>query len=210
MTTGPDIEQPKDSLRVVFGRGLMFIVPIVITIWVLNMLFNAIDGIISPLFDQILGRHIPGLGFVSMIVLILVIGVLSRNLMGKALVRYFERFMSTLPLARTIYSSTKDLINAFRPGGAGRSFRQVVLIEYPRQGCLTVGFVTNDILVVGAPPSGAMISVYIPNPPNPTSGVLVLVPREEIRVLDMSVEQGLKFVLSGGIVTSGQLTVRNS
>lgn len=210
MSSEEETQQPKDTLRSIFGRGLVFIVPLVITIWVLNMLFNTIDGIISPLFDHLLGRHIPGLGFLSMLLLIIVIGVLSKNLIGRAVFRFFERFMSTLPLARTIYSSTKDLINAFRPGGKGRSFRQVVLIEYPRPGLLTVGFVTNDVTVVGAPLSGEMISVYIPNPPNPTSGVLVLVPREQIRVLDMTVEQGLKYVLSGGIVTTGQITVRNS
>lgn len=201
-------QPPRDSLRIIFGRGLVLIVPLVITVWVLNMLFDTIDGIISPLFDHLLGRHIPGLGFVSMIALILIIGMLSRNLIGRAIFKYFERFMSTLPLARTIYSSTKDLINAFRPGGGGRSFRQVVLIEYPRAGLLTVGFVTNNIAVAGATSSGAMVSVYIPNPPNPTSGVLVLVPLEDVRVLEMSVEDGLKFVLSGGIVTSGQLTVK--
>jgi uncharacterized membrane protein len=199
---------PKDSLRIIFGRGLVLIVPLVITIWVLNLLFTTIDGIISPLFELALGRRIPGLGFVSMIAIIFLIGAISRNLIGRAIFRYFERFMSTLPLARTIYSSTKDLINAFRPGGKGRSFRQVVLVEYPRKGMFTVGFVTNEVAVSGAPQAGAMVSVYIPNPPNPTSGVLVLVPREEVCVLDMSVEDGLKYVLSGGIVTSGQLTAK--
>jgi uncharacterized membrane protein len=209
MSSEEEAQQPKDSFRIIFGRGLVLIVPLVITIWVLNMLFNAIDGIISPIFDHILGQHIPGLGFASMILLIVIIGMLSRNLIGRAMFRYFERFMSTLPLARTIYSSTKDLINAFRPGGTGRSFRQVVIIEYPRLGVLTVGFVTNEITVAGIPGSEEMISVYIPNPPNPTSGVLVLVARDQVRVLDMTVEEGLKYVLSGGIVTSGQLNVRN-
>jgi uncharacterized membrane protein len=200
---------PKDSMRIIFGRGLVLIVPLVITFWVLNMLFNSIDGITSPIFELILGRHIPGLGFLSMVLIIFLLGLLSKNLIGRTLWRGFERVMTKLPLARTIYSSTKDLINAFRPGGSGRSFRQVVLVEYPRLGMLTVGFVTNDITVVGGAPSGQMISVYIPNPPNPTSGVLVLVERSAVRVLDMSVEDGLKYVLSGGIVTSGQLTTKH-
>jgi uncharacterized membrane protein len=143
-----------------------------------------------------------------MILLIFLLGVLSRNLIGRAVLQGFERVMTKLPLARTVYSSTKDLINAFRPGGAGRSFRQVVLVEYPRAGMLAVGFVTNDVTVTGGEPSGAMVSVYIPSPPNPTSGVLVLVDRASVRVLDMSVEDGLKFVLSGGIVSSGHLTTK--
>jgi uncharacterized membrane protein len=203
-----DVAPPKDSLRIIFGRGIVLIVPLVITFWVLNMLFTSIDGIISPLFEILLGRHIPGLGFASMILLIFVLGVLSRNLIGRAVLRGFERVMTKLPLARTIYSSTRDLINAFRPGGTGRSIRQVVLIEYPRVGMLTVGFVTNDITVTGGTPGGDMVSVYIPSPPNPTSGVLVLVERTSVRVLDMSVEDGLKYVLSGGIVSSGHLTTK--
>jgi uncharacterized membrane protein len=206
--TDAELPPPKDSLRIIFGRGLVLIVPLVITFWVLNMLFNSVDGIISPLFEILLGRHIPGLGFVTMILLIFLLGVLSRNLIGRAVLRGFERVMTKLPLARTVYSSTKDLINAFRPGGAGRSFRQVVLVEYPRAGMLAVGFVTNDVTVTGGEPSGAMVSVYIPSPPNPTSGVLVLVDRASVRVLDMSVEDGLKYVLSGGIVSSGHLTTK--
>ena len=206
-----DIE-PKHSfwemLRGTFGRGLVVIVPVVITVWVLNILVSAVDGIISPLFDEILQRHIPGLGFVAMIVLIFVVGFLSRNLFGAWLFKSFERVIASIPLARTIYTAMKDLINAFQPGGKGKSFRRVVLIEYPRQGISTIGFVTNEISVHDGKLGEDMLSVYIPNPPNPTSGMLVLVPRESARTLDMSVEEGLKLVLSGGIVTSGSITVK--
>ncbi|MBI3364202.1 MAG: DUF502 domain-containing protein [Ignavibacteriae bacterium] len=181
-------------LRTTFGRGLAVIVPVVITIWVLNSLFNAIDGIISPIFDQFLHKHIPGLGFISMIVLIFLVGILSRNLIGRAMGSAFERVITSIPLARTIYSTMKDLMQI---GGKGKSFRQVVLIEYPRHGVMTIGFVTNEITIENRTGSDEMISVYIPNPPNPTSGMLVLVPRKEIQVLDMSVEEGLKLVLSG-------------
>jgi uncharacterized membrane protein len=190
-------------LRSAFGRGVAVIVPIVITIWVLNGLFNAVDGIISPIFDRVLGQHIPGLGFITMIVLILILGFLSRNLIGKAMGKIFERIIFSIPLARTIYGTMKDLMQI---GGKGKSFRQVVLIEYPRQGLWTIGFVTNEITI--APSNEETISVYIPNPPNPTSGVFILVPRASAKVLDMTVEDGLKLVLSGGMVTSGTLTVK--
>jgi uncharacterized membrane protein len=93
-------------------------------------------------------------------------------------------------------------------GGKGKSFRQVVLIEYPRQGLMTIGFVTNEIPIQIGNVSKEMISVYIPNPPNPTSGMLVLVPRESIQVLDITVEEGLKLVLSGGIVTPDNINVK--
>ena len=195
-------------MRATFGRGLVVLVPVVITIWVLNILFSSVDGIISPLFDRLLNRHIPGLGFITMIVLIFVVGALSRNLIAIWLFKVFERILSSLPIARTIYTAMKDLIGAFQPGGKGRSFRRVVLLEYPRQGLLTIGFVTNEISVRDGTPSSDMISVYIPNPPNPTSGFLVLVPREHTKTLNMSVEEGLKLVLSGGIVTSGSISVK--
>ncbi|MBI4549234.1 MAG: DUF502 domain-containing protein [Ignavibacteriae bacterium] len=197
-----------EMLRGTFGRGLVVIVPAVITVWVLNILFSAVDGIISPLFDEILQRHIPGLGFVTMIVLIFIVGFLSRNLFGAWLFRSFERVIASIPLARTIYTAMKDLINAFQPGGKGKSFRRVVLIEYPRLGLSTIGFVTNELLIKADGQGDDMISVYIPNPPNPTSGMLVLVPKHSARTLDMSVEEGLKLVLSGGIVTSGSIMVK--
>src|SRR5689334_19220135 len=180
------------SIRASFGRGIVVLVPVVITFWVLRGLFDAIDGIISPIFDRLLEQHIPGLGFISMIVLILIVGFISRNLFGRVIFSFFERVISSIPLARSIYSGTKDLFNAFQIGGKGKSFRQVLLVEYPRQGLWTVGFVTNEISVRSATTVNELVSVYIPNPPNPTSGTLVFLPRSNLQVLDMTVEDGLK------------------
>ncbi|MBA4312176.1 MAG: hypothetical protein C0417_06060 [Chlorobiaceae bacterium] len=195
--------------RAAFGRGLVVIVPLVITFLVLNILFTAVDGIASPIFDKIFERHIPGIGFITMIILILLVGSISRNLIARTIFRSMERLISTVPLARTIYTAMKDIINAFQPGKKGRSFREVVMIEYPRAGLQTIGFVTNEISVSDHQTRDELISVYIPNPPNPTSGFLVLVPRRNARVLEMTVEEGLKFVLSGGIVTSGNLKFKS-
>lgn len=196
------------ALRAAFGRGFFVLVPVVITLWIFNLLFTTVDGIISPIFDQLLLRHIPGLGFVTMIIFILIVGALSRNLIGLTIFKFFERVISSIPLARTIYGATKDLLNAFQPGNRGKSFREVVLIEYPRIGVSAIGFVTNELSVDSGASTGQMISVYIPNPPNPTSGMLVLLPRQSAKVLDMSVEEGLKLVLSGGIVTPGTIHIK--
>jgi uncharacterized membrane protein len=195
-------------LRSNFGSGLVLVIPIVITYWILNFLFNAIDGTISPVFDRVLGQHVPGLGFVTMIVLILFLGVISRNLIGRYLMAGIEGVIGRLPLARTIYGSMKEMMTSFSPTSRGRSFKDVVLVEYPRKGLATIGFATNRITIEDAEPGPDLVSVYIPNPPNPTSGLLILVPRESVQVLDMSVEQGLKLVLSGGIVTTGTLNVK--
>ena len=197
------------SLRLTFGRGLVVLVPAVITLMVLKTLFDFIDGIISPLFEVLLGKRIPGLGFASMILLIILVGLLSRNLIGRAIFKFLEKILFTIPFARNIYSAMKDLFGAFGFGGKGKSFRQVVLVEYPRTGLFTIGFVTNEIRITDKLSSREMTSVYIPNPPNPTSGMLMLVPTSELQVLTMSVEDGLKLVLSGGIVTSGAITLKS-
>ncbi len=207
-----DFEERKtrsQSLRVIFGRGLVVIVPVVITIWVLQGLFNAVDQIISPVYDRILQQHIPGLGFVTMVALIFVVGILSRNLLGIALFSSFERLISSIPLARTIYTAMKDLIAAFQTGKKGRSFRQVVLIEYPRPGIWAIGFVTNELTFEHTTSPSELSSVYIPNPPNPTSGMLALIPRSDMKIIDISVEDGLKLVLSGGIVTPELLALQS-
>jgi uncharacterized membrane protein len=205
MTPGTSRRTFWQALRATFWRGFFVIVPVVITVWVFTLLFTTIDGIISPLFDQLLSRHIQGLGFITMIILILFLGALSRNLIGVAIFKFFERIISSIPLARTIYGATRDLLNAFQPGQRGKSFREVVLIEYPRIGLWAIGFVTNELSVRSGSVDSEMVSVYIPNPPNPTSGMLILLPRQSAEVLDMSVEDGLKLVLSGGIVTPGSI-----
>ncbi len=208
MSTTDEHQTLWQTLRIAFGRGVVVIVPLAITYWVLKSLFLTIDDIISPIFDQVLHQHIPGLGFISMFVLIMVVGILSRNLIGVAVFKFFEKIIFTIPLARTIYSAMRDLFSAFQPGKKGKSFRQVVLIEYPRPGLSTIGFVTNEFSIRNATPHSELVSVYILNPPNPTSGVLVLVPRSEIQVLNMTVEEGLKLALSGGIVTPKSMSVQ--
>jgi uncharacterized membrane protein len=195
-------------IRSSFGRGVVIIVPVVITIWVLNIVFLAVDGIASPLFEVLLGQHIPGIGFVSMLVLILILGAISRNLIGRSIMGFLETVITRLPLARTIYSAVRDMMKSFSKAGEGKSFRDVVIIEYPRKGVATIGFATNNFTMSDSELPADMVSVYLPNPPNPTSGFLVLVPRESVKVLDMSIEEGLKLVLSGGIVTTGNLTIR--
>src|SRR5271157_5788189 len=152
-------------LRGTFGRGVVVIIPVVITVWVLNLFFGAIDGALSPVYDQILGRHIRGLGFVTMIVLILIFGGLSRNLIGRTLGKFFDRIIISIPLARTIYSTMKELVKTFQAGSKGKSFRQVVLVEYPRAGMFTIGFVTNEITIQGEFGQNDTVSVYILNPP---------------------------------------------
>jgi uncharacterized membrane protein len=189
-------------IRTTFLRGIGVIIPLGLTYWFFRALLNAVDGIFSPVLTQWIGYQIPGLGFATMVVLILLVGLLTRNLVGRLLFAWFENLLQTIPLVRSVYGAIKDLVTAFNVGGKSKTFRLVVMVEYPRKGIYCVGFVTNESTFAGPPPV-EMYHVYIPNPPNPTSGFLALIPKPEAIPLAMSVEEGLKLVLSGGIVTPG-------
>ena len=194
-------------VRTTFLRGIAVIVPLGLTYWFFQALLNAVDGIFSPLLANWLGRQIPGLGFLTMLVLILSVGLLTRNLVGRLLFAWFENLLRSIPFVRSVYSGIKDLVSAFNIGGNSKTFRLVVMIEYPRKGVFCIGFVTNESAFAGPdPPAAEFYNVYIPNPPNPTSGFLALVPKAEAIPLALSVEEGLKLVLSGGIVTPAVLS----
>lgn len=196
-------------IRSTFVRGAVVIIPLGLTYWFFRALLNVMDGILSPVLEQWLGRPVPGLGFLSMLVVIFAVGLLTRNLIGRLLFTWFENLVRSVPLVRSVYGAIKDLVGAFSLGGKGRTFREVVLVQYPRPGLFTLAFVTNEMHFTGTAKNIEFINVYIPNPPNPTSGVLILVPKEEIIRLDLTIEQGLKLVLSGGIVIPAQFKQRS-
>lgn len=194
------------QLRTAFLRGIGIIIPIGLTYWFFTALLNAVDSILSPVLEEVLGRHVPGLGFLSMLIIILLVGLLTRNLVGRLFLAWLENLLKTIPFVRSVYSAIKELVGSFVLGDKGKTFRQVIMVEYPRRGLFTIGFVTNEMQLTAS--DGSLIdflNVYIPNPPNPTSGVLVLVPKPEAIPLSLSIEEGLKLVLSGGIVLPGKL-----
>jgi uncharacterized membrane protein len=188
--------------RSTFLRGLGIIIPIGLTYWFFRAFLNWVDGILSPIIEAGIGMRIPGLGFITMIVLILLVGLLTRNLVGRLFFGWVENFLSSLPFVRSVYSAIKDLVGAFVTGGSkSKTFREVVMTEYPRKGLYCIGFVTNEMTYdAGKGKRIDFLNVYIPNPPNPTSGVLVMIPKREAIHLDLTIEEGLKLVLSGGIV----------
>ncbi len=194
------------EVRTTFFRGVVVIIPLGLTYWFFSSLLNAIDGIFSPILEDWLGRSIPGLGFMTMVVLVFLIGLLTRNLVGRVLFNGFENLLKQIPFVRSVYGAIKDLVGAFTIGGKGKTFREVVMIQYPRPGLNTLAFVTNEMSFFTADNKKVeFYNVYIPNPPNPTSGLLILVPKEQAIKLNLTIEQGLKLVLSGGIVLPERL-----
>lgn len=196
---------PKSPLRSYFVTGLLIWVPLVITIWVLNLIVSTMDQTLQLLPahlqpEQFFGRRIPGLGVVLTLVVIFVSGLLTRNILGQGLVRIWEAILARIPIVRTIYSSVKQVSDTVL-SPSGQAFRKALLVQYPRSGVWTIGFQTGTPAhEVKAAVSIDMVSVYVPTTPNPTSGFFLMFPRHETIELDMSVDEALKYVVSMGVV----------
>lgn len=194
------IKRIWEWLRNTFTRGVVILVPVVITFYILNAIFVALDQIIWPILKSY-GLDFPGLGFTSIVLLVLLVGLLSRNLIGNIILKGIDGLMRRIPIVRTLYSAIKEILGAFSMGKEGKSFRSVVVVEYPRKGIYSIGFATNNLEIhKGGKEHEDVVAIYFPHPPNPTSGVLVFVPRRDVHILEMTVEEGLKLALSAGIV----------
>jgi uncharacterized membrane protein len=190
------------KLRAQFGAGILVVVPIIIAIVILVWLFNYIDNIAQPVAQSLLGRTIPGLGFGIVVLLIYLTGLVATSLIGKRLIRYGESLLARVPMFRYIYTGIKQIMEAFAtPREAG--FLQVVLVEFPRQGMRAIGFVTSESRVESGE---KLLNVFIPTSPNPTSGYLEIVREIDVIRTNISVDDALKMVLSGGKVSVQEIT----
>lgn len=176
--------------------GLLVLVPVVVTVAVVRFVFNLVDDASQPLAEKIVGRVIPGLGLVLTIVLIWLVGALSTNLIGKKILELFGRFLENLPLVKTVYTASKQLVEAVSPAGR-RAFQRVVLVEFPQKGTFALGFVTGNGIDSLEKDT---LSVYVPTALNPTSGFLIFARERDILDPRLSVEEAIKLVVSGGVV----------
>jgi uncharacterized membrane protein len=186
------------GLRSVFVTGLLVTLPAVVTAYVLWAAFNYLDGILQPALTRGLGFRIPGVGFVALVLLILLIGGFASNFLGERIVRAVTSRLDRIPLWSPVYRAVRDISTVLLKDRS-TSFRQVALMQWPRKGVYAMVFVTSE---EGTPSDAAvgrqMISVLLPTTPNPTSGFYMMVPRSELIYLDLSVEQALKVIISGG------------
>ncbi|HEY9568776.1 MAG TPA: DUF502 domain-containing protein [Thalassobaculum sp.] len=194
-------------LRAYFFAGVLVTAPIGITLYLTWLIIDFIDGQVTPLIperynpESYLPFTVPGLGVVVAAVVLTLIGALTAGLLGRWMVRVSDRIMQRMPVVRNIHSALKQILETVL-AQQSKAFRQVVLLEYPRRGIWTLGFITGD--TAGEVQSVAdqdVLNVFVPTTPNPTSGFLLFVPRSDARVLSMTVEEGIKMVISGGIVT---------
>lgn len=189
------------KLKKWFMAGLLVLIPILVSIYSLVFLFNFLDGILQPILKPILGAYLlPGFSMTIMLLLILGVGALVSNAVGNQVFGYVENVLMQVPIVRAVYDSVKQACSTFLM--ADTEFKSVVLIEYPRRGSYVPAFVTSPATEeIQQKTSDDVVNVFVPTSPNPTSGFLLLLPKDEIIKLDMSVEDGLKLIVSGGFFT---------
>ncbi len=197
------------KLRTYFITGLLVITPIILTIFSIKWLFNLIDGILGGFVSIILVKvfgfeeftePIVGLGFIAILFLILFTGMLARNYFGGKLIKLGEWIVKSIPLVNKVYNAFKQISGVFISEKRD-VFTKAVLIEYPRKGLYSIVFMTRDAGgEIKDKLENEMISVFLPSTPNPTTGFLLFVPKDEIIELDMTIEDSMKLIISGGAV----------
>lgn len=193
-------------MRKYFITGLLILVPLAITVWVLNLIIGTMDQSLLLLPESwrpeaLVGFHIPGLGTILTLLIIFITGLATRNFIGRQVVSLWEGLLTRIPVVKSIYSSVKQVSDTLF-SSSGNAFRKAVLVQYPRQGSWTIAFLTG---IPGGEVKnhlqGDYVSLYVPTTPNPTSGFFLMVPRADTIELDMSVDEALKYIVSMGVVS---------
>ncbi len=188
------------KFRHYFFAGILILTPMVLTFYILKALLDAAGSILSPFFDYLFGVHIPGIGLVTLLVIVVVSGIVAENVIGKKIFEWWDALLKKMPLVHNLYQPIKQIFSAFSNKDGKSKFSRVVLVEYPKAGSFAIGFVTNELEgKITERFEKKMLSCFVPTTPNPTSGFLLIVPLNEVIPLSISVEEGIRFVISGGI-----------
>lgn len=199
----------KRRIRNIFLTGVAVTIPIAFTLFILKFLFNTLDKSVSPYFTKLLismgvpmaNVYRPGLGVVMTLVVIFLVGLFTKNFFGAKLIQLGEMIVEKIPFVSNIYSGIKQVVTTIA-NTETQAFKKVVMVEFPRKGVYAIGFVSSEARgEVQQKTENEVINVIIPTTPNPTSGFLVFAPKEDIIELDMTIEDGIKLIISCGIVT---------
>ena len=197
-----------------FVTGLLIWIPLVITLWVLRAIVTTADELVRSIVPQgwmpeaWSGFTLPGLGLVVTLLVLLATGIFTSNILGQRIVDLWEALLSRIPVVKSIYNGVKQVSDTlFSPGG--QAFRKAALVQYPRQGSWTIAFITGQPSgQVATHLPGEHVSVYVPTTPNPTSGFFLMLPRDQVFELDMSVDDALKYVISMGVVAPDAISAK--
>jgi len=194
----------KSSIKSYIVTGLLIWVPLVITLWVLNLLVSIMDQSLQLLPNALLteswlGVHVPGLGVILTVLIVFSTGVLAANILGQRLVQFWEGILARIPVVNSIYNSVKQVSDTLF-SGTGHAFRKVLLVRYPHPQAWSLAFQTNVPAEVGVRLPEDYVAVFIPTTPSPVNGFYFYVRREDVIELDMSVDAAFKYIVSMGVV----------
>ena len=193
----------KSSIKSYIITGLLIWVPLVITLWVLNLLLGTLDQTLqllprALLTENWLGVHVPGLGVILTVLIVFFTGVLAANILGQRLVQLWEGILARIPVVNTIYNSVKQVSDTLF-SGTGHAFRKVLLVRYPHPQAWSLAFQTNVPLEIAAHLPEEHVAVFIPTTPSPVNGFYFYVRREDVIVIDMPVDVAFKYIVSMGV-----------
>lgn len=188
--------------------GVVFVVPVILTIWVLQLLYNLLDGPLRSLLNTVLkytvGWELPsGVGLVLTLLALYVTGVLAANMLGRRLLEFWESLLQKMPIVNSIYNAARQVVRTLSQPQE-QSFQRVVLIEFPSKGLWTIAFQVGTIQTSDG---RQWVRVYVPTTPNPTSGFLQFLPKESVQLTSIPVDEALKMVVSGGILSPDRLDI---
>jgi uncharacterized membrane protein len=210
----PPPRKPKrfGGLRASFLTGLVVIAPVGLTVWLMWTLIGWVDGFVLPLIpaqyqpEHYIGINLRGVGVIIFLIFTVLVGWVAKGLIGRSLILFAESLVNRMPVVRSIYSGVKQIAETVF-AQSERSFEKACLVEYPRKGIWAIGFISTEArgeINQKARTDGAVLSVFVPTTPNPTSGFLLYFPREDVIELDMSIEDAAKLVISAGLVYPDQ------
>ncbi len=201
---GPLHSRVARWIRRRFVVGFLVALPLVITLFFARFIFGLLDRWFLPISERIFGVEVPGIGFILFMIVLFALGILATNILGGRLLDFFERQVAGIPLLSPVYQGARQITEAIQIRGT-TDFRKVVLLDFPRAGLRSVGFVTREFAGPTAFCDEPSALVFVPTTPNPTTGFLVALPNRELQVLDITVEEGVKLLISGGLLTPIQL-----
>ena len=189
-------------LKTKLGTGLLVVIPVGITLFILRFLFGVADGVLAPLIRRTVTfffgekSYVPGLGMIAGLLVVYAAGVLATNVLGKRLVDAWDSLLSRIPLVKSIYLSSKQITQVFSAGGRD-AFRRAVYVEFPKEGSYSIAFVTNSVKTESGK---TYFTVFIPTSPNPTSGYVLFLEEHRVYPTSFGVEEAMKVIMSGGMV----------
>ncbi|MCD5406096.1 MAG: DUF502 domain-containing protein [Desulfotomaculum sp.] len=195
----------KKILRI-FLTGLTALLPLTLTIWILYLIFMFIDGITAELIKALFGEKIVGLGFVTTILFIFLVGVITNNIIGKKLLEITDNLAKKIPVVKSVYKVIQEASNTLLNGNK-KSFQQAVLVQFPGKEIKSVGFITNNNIMINGE---KRIFVFIPTTPNITTGFLINVPENEVEYLDINVNETMKLIVSLGVVGPPEINTKTN